>query len=141
MCSLQGRPCTRRAELCERLGLTPAVLRRTVGGYSRGMKQKLGLVQALQHDPQLVVLDEPTEGLDPLVQEMFFELMEQAAADGRTVLLSSHVLPEVQRACGRVAIVREGDAPFGARGTVGAPLGGRPGGAPRTPERGGGSTA
>ncbi|WP_327381691.1 MULTISPECIES: ABC transporter ATP-binding protein [unclassified Streptomyces] len=108
LCSLQGRPCTRRAELCERLGLTPAVLRRMVGGYSRGMKQKLGLVQALQHDPRLVVLDEPTEGLDPLVQETFFELMEQAAADGRTVLLSSHVLPEVQRACGRVAIVRDG---------------------------------
>lgn len=106
--ALQGVPSRSRRELCERLGLTPAVLRRPVGGYSRGMKQKIGLVQALQHDPRLVVLDEPTEGLDPLVQETFFELMEEAAADGRTVLLSSHVLPEVQRACGRVAIVREG---------------------------------
>lgn len=55
-------------EPCERLELTPAVLRRTVGGYSRGMKQKRGLVRALQHDPLLVVLDEPTEGLAPLVQ-------------------------------------------------------------------------
>ncbi|MFD7258292.1 ABC transporter ATP-binding protein [Streptomyces sp. NPDC059874] len=108
LCSLQGVPAPLRGELCDRLGLSATVLRRTVGGYSRGMKQKLGLVQALQHDPRLVVLDEPTEGLDPLVQETFFELMEEAAAGGRTVLLSSHVLPEVQRACGRVAIVREG---------------------------------
>ncbi|MFE2166273.1 ABC transporter ATP-binding protein [Streptomyces sp. NPDC059447] len=108
LCALQGVPAPSRGGLCERLGLTEPVLRRTVGGYSRGMKQKLGLVQALQHDPRLVVLDEPTEGLDPLVQETFFELMAEAAAVGRTVLLSSHVLPEVQRACGRVAIVREG---------------------------------
>ncbi|MER6516574.1 ABC transporter ATP-binding protein [Streptomyces sp. NPDC001553] len=106
--ALQGVPSRRRGELCERLGLDSAILRRTVGEYSRGMKQKIGLVQALQHDPRLVVLDEPTEGLDPLVQETFFELMREAAAGGRTVLLSSHVLPEVQRACGRVAIVRDG---------------------------------
>ncbi|WP_406186380.1 ABC transporter ATP-binding protein [Streptomyces sp. NBC_01006] len=106
--ALQGVPSRRRGELCERLGLDSAILRRTVGEYSRGMKQKIGLVQALQHDPQLVVLDEPTEGLDPLVQKTFFELMREAAAGGRTVLLSSHVLPEVQRACGRVAIVRDG---------------------------------
>ncbi|WP_405791465.1 ABC transporter permease subunit [Streptomyces sp. NBC_00029] len=72
------------------------------------MKQKLGLVQALQHDPPLVVLDEPTEGLDPLVQETFFALLREAAAAGRTVLLSSHILPEVQRTCERVAIIREG---------------------------------
>ncbi|MER6216133.1 MULTISPECIES: ABC transporter ATP-binding protein [unclassified Streptomyces] len=106
--SLQGAPVPRRAELCDRLGLTPAVLARPVGTYSRGMKQKLGLVQALQHEPRLVVLDEPTEGLDPLVQETFFLLLNEAAAAGRTVLLSSHVLPEVQRSCGRVAIVRDG---------------------------------
>lgn len=108
LASLQGAPSPRRAELCERLGLTAADLARTVGEYSRGMKQKLGLVQALQHDPELVVLDEPTEGLDPLVQETFYGLLAEAAAAGRTVLLSSHVLPEVQRACGRVAIVRQG---------------------------------
>ncbi|MEU3403610.1 ABC transporter ATP-binding protein [Streptomyces sp. NPDC006670] len=106
--SLQGAPVPRRAELCDRLGLTPAVLARPVGGYSRGMKQKLGLVQAMQHDPHLVVLDEPTEGLDPLVQETFFALLGEVAAAGRTVLLSSHILPEVQRTCGRVAIIRDG---------------------------------
>ncbi|MGW6706312.1 ABC transporter ATP-binding protein [Streptomyces sp. NPDC054956] len=106
--ALQGASVPRRNELCDRLGLTGAVLARPIGGYSRGMKQKLGLVQALQHDPRLVILDEPTEGLDPLVQETFFELLGEAAAAGRTVLLSSHVLPEVQRTCGRVAIVRDG---------------------------------
>jgi ABC-2 type transport system ATP-binding protein len=108
LADLQGAPVPRRAELCERLGLTAADLDRGVGEYSRGMKQKLGLAQALQHDPALVVLDEPTEGLDPLVQETFFELLAEARAAGRTVLLSSHVLPEVQRTCGRVAIVRQG---------------------------------
>ncbi|MEU6883577.1 ATP-binding cassette domain-containing protein [Streptomyces sp. NPDC046712] len=106
--ALQRSPSPRRAELCERLALSDGDLRRPVQGYSRGMKQKLGLVQALQHDPRLAVLDEPTEGLDPLVQETFYELMAESAGAGRTVLLSSHVLPEVQRACGRVAIVREG---------------------------------
>ncbi|MFD5464566.1 ABC transporter ATP-binding protein [Kitasatospora sp. NPDC127059] len=105
---LQGAATSRRAELCERLGLTVADLARPVREYSRGMKQKLGLVQALQHDPELVVLDEPTEGLDPLVQEVFFALLAEASHAGRTVLLSSHVLPEVQRACGRVALVRAG---------------------------------
>ncbi|MFE5806092.1 ABC transporter ATP-binding protein [Streptomyces sp. NPDC056491] len=89
--ALQGAAVPRRGELCDRLGLTHAILTRPVGGYSRGMKQKLGLVQALQHDPPLVVLDEPTEGLDPLVQETFFALLQEAAAAGRTVLLSSHL--------------------------------------------------
>ncbi|MEU6239426.1 ATP-binding cassette domain-containing protein, partial [Kitasatospora sp. NPDC047058] len=108
LATLQGAPVPRQAELCARLDLSPADLGRAVGEYSRGMKQKLGLVQALQHRPALTVLDEPTEGLDPLVQEAFFELLAEETAAGRTVLLSSHVLPEVQRACGRVAIVRGG---------------------------------
>jgi ABC-2 type transport system ATP-binding protein len=72
------------------------------------MKQKIGLVQALQHDPEVVILDEPTEGLDPLVQETFFALVSEVSEAGGTVFLSSHVLSEVQRACGRVAIVRAG---------------------------------
>jgi ABC-2 type transport system ATP-binding protein len=105
---LQGAPTLRRAELCERLGLRADDLARPVREYSRGMKQKLGLVQALQHHPDVVVLDEPSEGLDPLVQETFFDLLAETAHRGGTVLLSSHVLPEVQRACERVAIVRAG---------------------------------
>ncbi|MQS10792.1 ABC transporter ATP-binding protein [Streptomyces kaniharaensis] len=108
LAALQGAPVPRQRELCDRLALTRADLARAVGEYSRGMKQKLGLVQSLQHRPEVVVLDEPTEGLDPLVQETFFELLAEETAAGRTVLLSSHVLPEVQRACGRVAIVRQG---------------------------------
>jgi ABC-2 type transport system ATP-binding protein len=105
---LQAAPTPRRAELCERLELDARDLARPVRGYSHGMKQKLGLVQALQHDPAVVILDEPTEGLDPLVQETFFALLAEARGAGRTVFLSSHVLSEVQRACGRVAIVRAG---------------------------------
>ncbi|WP_035839898.1 ABC transporter ATP-binding protein [Kitasatospora azatica] len=108
LADLQGAPTPRQAELCRRLALSESALDRAVREYSRGMKQKLGLVQAFQHDPELVVLDEPTEGLDPLVQETFFELLAEAEAAGRTVLLSSHVLPEVQRTCRRVAIIRDG---------------------------------
>ncbi|MFJ4674206.1 ABC transporter ATP-binding protein [Kitasatospora purpeofusca] len=108
LADLQGAPAPGRAELCDRLRLSRADLDKRVAAYSRGMKQKLGLVQALQHRPSLSVLDEPTEGLDPLVQEVFFELLAEETGAGRTVLLSSHVLPEVQRACGRVAIIRGG---------------------------------
>jgi ABC-2 type transport system ATP-binding protein len=72
------------------------------------MRQKLGLVAALQHDPDLLVLDEPTSGLDPLVREDVFDLLAEAARAGRTVLHSSHVLSEVERTCSRVAILREG---------------------------------
>jgi ABC-2 type transport system ATP-binding protein len=105
---LQGTPTPRREELCQRLELSGRDLGRPVGEYSHGMKQKVGLVQALQHDPEVVILDEPTEGLDPLVQETFFALVSEASEAGGTVFLSSHVLSEVQRACGRVAIVRSG---------------------------------
>ncbi|MEV4926119.1 ABC transporter ATP-binding protein [Streptomyces roseoverticillatus] len=108
LATLQGAPAPRQDELCARLNLSGADLDRTVREYSRGMKQKLGLVQALQHEPELVVLDEPTEGLDPLVQETFYALLAELGRSGRTVLLSSHVLPEVQRTCRRVAIVRAG---------------------------------
>jgi ABC-2 type transport system ATP-binding protein len=76
--------------------------------YSKGNKQKLGLVIAFQHRPGLLVLDEPTSGLDPLVQQAFYGLVREAQAEGRTVFLSSHVLSEVERTCDRVAIVRDG---------------------------------
>ena len=106
--TLQGGPTPRREELCRRLELTGRDLDRPVAEYSHGMRQKIGLVQALQHDPEVVILDEPTEGLDPLVQETFFALVSELSEAGGTVFLSSHVLSEVQRACGRVAIVRAG---------------------------------
>ena len=76
--------------------------------YSKGNKQKVGLVIALQHRPQLLVLDEPTSGLDPLVQQSFYELVREAQAEGRTVFLSSHILSEVEKTCDRVAIIRDG---------------------------------
>ena len=72
------------------------------------MRQKVAIVQALQHDPELLVLDEPSEGLDPLVQEGLFALLRGRRDAGRTVFLSSHVLPEVERLCERVALIRAG---------------------------------
>jgi ABC-2 type transport system ATP-binding protein len=93
------------AELIERLDLDPS---RRFREYSKGNKQKVGLVVALQHRPDLLILDEPTSGLDPLVQHTFFELVREARAEGRTVFLSSHIIGEVDRTCDRVAIIREG---------------------------------
>ena len=76
--------------------------------YSKGNKQKVGLVVALQHRPDLLLLDEPTSGLDPLVQQTFYEVIREAKAEGRTIFLSSHILSEVEKTCDRVAIIREG---------------------------------
>ena len=105
---LQGREPRRRAEMCERLELSTPVLKRRVRDYSRGMRQKIGVVQALQHDPQLAILDEPTEGLDPLMQQAFYRILDDLRSEGRTVFFSSHVLSEVERLCDRVAIIRAG---------------------------------
>ena len=105
---LSGRPPVRRAELLDRLELSHATLRRPVRDYSRGMRQKIGIIQALQHDPQLAILDEPTEGLDPLMQRAFYEILDDLHAAGRTIFFSSHVLSEVERVCDRVAIIRDG---------------------------------
>jgi ABC-2 type transport system ATP-binding protein len=105
---LQGRSPTRRDELCERLQMPASVLKRRVRDYSRGMRQKLGVIQALQHDPDLAILDEPTEGLDPLMQQSFYSIMDDLRRDGRTIFFSSHVLSEVERICDRVAIIRAG---------------------------------
>jgi beta-exotoxin I transport system ATP-binding protein len=108
LAELSGRPPVRRAELCERLELSTRTLRRLVRDYSRGMRQKIGIVQALQHDPELAILDEPTEGLDPLMQRAFYTILDELKATGRTIFFSSHVLSEVERVCDRVAIVRHG---------------------------------
>src|SRR6476646_433877 len=105
---LTGRPPARRADLCDRLELSARTLDRPVRDYSRGMRQKIGIVQALQHDPELAILDEPTEGLDPLMQRAFYDILDDLRAAGRTIFFSSHVLSEVERVCDRVAIVRRG---------------------------------
>ncbi len=91
--------------LIQRLNLDPS---RKFKEYSKGNKQKVGLIVALQHRPDLLILDEPTVGLDPLVQQTFFELVRETRADGRTIFLSSHIIDEVDRTCDRVAIIREG---------------------------------
>jgi len=94
-----------RARLVERFEIDPS---RRYKEYSKGNKQKIGLVIALQHRPELLILDEPTSGLDPLVQQSFYELVREAKNEGRTVFLSSHILSEVERTCDRVAIIRDG---------------------------------
>ncbi len=94
-----------QASLVERFEVDPS---RRFREYSKGNKQKIGLVIALQHRPELLILDEPTSGLDPLVQQTFFEVLGEATAEGRTAFLSSHVLSEVEKSCDRVAIIREG---------------------------------
>jgi ABC-2 type transport system ATP-binding protein len=97
-----------RDQLCERLRLTKADLNRPLRDDSRGTKQKIGFVAALQHQPELLVLDEPTTGMDPLVREEALQIMREAGQAGRTVFHSSHVISEVDRSCTRVAIVRAG---------------------------------
>jgi ABC-2 type transport system ATP-binding protein len=94
-----------QASLIERFEIDPS---RRYREYSKGNKQKIGLVIALQHRPDLLMLDEPTSGLDPLVQQSFYSLVREARDEGRTVFVSSHILSEVERTCDRVAIIREG---------------------------------
>jgi ABC-2 type transport system ATP-binding protein len=91
--------------LIERLDLDPT---RKFREYSKGNKQKVGLVIAFQHRPDLLILDEPTAGLDPLVQQTFMGLVNEAQAANRTIFLSSHLIDEVEKMCQRVAIIRDG---------------------------------
>jgi ABC-2 type transport system ATP-binding protein len=95
----------RRAELLERFDLDPTKKSRT---YSKGNRQKVALVAGLASDVELLVLDEPTSGLDPLMEEVFRECIEEERRAGRTVLLSSHILAEVEALCDRVTIIRAG---------------------------------
>jgi len=94
-----------QASLIERFELDAS---RRFREYSKGNKQKVGVIIALQHRPELLVLDEPTAGLDPLVQQTFFGTLREAVANGATVFLSSHILSEVEKSSDRVAIIREG---------------------------------
>ena len=106
MASLHGnRDSRRRDELAMRLDLD---LSRKIHTYSKGMKQKVAIIQALTHDPELLVLDEPTSGLDPLMQREFYDLLKEEKQRGKTVFLSSHILPEVERVCDRVGLLRRG---------------------------------
>jgi ABC-2 type transport system ATP-binding protein len=97
----------RRAELLERFELDPRKKART---YSKGNRQKVALVAALASDAELLLLDEPTSGLDPLMEAAFRGCVEEERQSGRTVLLSSHILSEVEALCERVTIIRDGKA-------------------------------
>ena len=103
---LRGKNCAREAEaLCARLQLDPG---KKVEELSFGNRKKVGIVCALQHKPELLILDEPTTGLDPLMQREFFSILRERNREGATVFLSSHILSEIQRNCTRAAIIREG---------------------------------
>ena len=104
--SFYNRDCTDRLfELAEIMELD---LKRRIDDLSYGNKKKVGIVQGLLHSPKLIILDEPTAGLDPLMQQNFFDLIREENQRGATVFFSSHILGEVQRLCSRVAIIKEG---------------------------------
>ncbi|AIE61654.1 ABC transporter ATP-binding protein [Bacillus methanolicus] len=104
--SFYKKDCSKRIkELAEIMDLD---LNKKIDDLSLGNKKKVGIVQALLHEPKLIILDEPTSGLDPLMQQRFFELLEEENKKGATILYSSHILSEVQRLCHRVAIIKEG---------------------------------
>ena len=100
-----GVPFERVTDFAERLQLD---LDRKFREYSKGNKQKVGLIQAFMHEPNLLILDEPTAGLDPLNQQVFFQMAAEARRQGATIFLSSHMLSEVEHTCDRVGIIREG---------------------------------
>ena len=102
-----GLVAKRRAELLERFDLDP---RKKGRAYSKGNRQKVALVAALASDVELLVLDEPTSGLDPLMEDVFRQVIREERHQGRTVLLSSHILAEVEALCDRVTIIRDGRA-------------------------------
>ncbi len=103
-----GREPCLREQLLEQLDFPAEALGRRVATYSTGMRQKLGLTVALQHDPELAILDEPTTGLDPLVRRSFHETIRDWLGRGRTLFLSSHDIGEVEALCKRVCVLREG---------------------------------
>ena len=103
--SLRHREMTLLDELLKIFNLP---LDRKVKGYSKGMKQMLGIIQAFMDDPDIVIMDEPTSGLDPLLQQKFYEFLRKQKNKGKTMFFSSHVLSEVDKVCDRIGIIRNG---------------------------------
>jgi ABC-2 type transport system ATP-binding protein len=105
---LQRRAPIDREQVRAALDLDPHDLQRPIGALSRGTRQKINIIQGLQHRPELLILDEPTEGLDPLGKRALFDLLRNAQQRGATIFFSSHVLSEVEELCDRVALIRGG---------------------------------
>lgn len=105
---LQGQPPIDRDALIAALDLDDHDLRRPMGRLSRGTRQKINIVQGLQHRPDLLILDEPTEGLDPIAKRALFDILTTARDRGATLFFSSHILAEVEELCDRVALIRRG---------------------------------
>lgn len=104
---LRKKDCGREAAvLCERLELDPS---RKAEELSFGNRKKLAIICALQSKPELLILDEPTGGLDPLMQHAFFEILKERNEEGTTIFMSSHILSEIERHCRRAAVIREGE--------------------------------
>jgi ABC-2 type transport system ATP-binding protein len=103
---LQGGQPTLLSALVERFEIE---LKRPIKSYSKGMRQKLAIAQTFMCAPELVIMDEPTSGLDPLVQQTFNAFLLEQAAAGRTIFMSSHIMSDVEKICGRVAVIRDGE--------------------------------
>ncbi len=106
---ISSRHEKRLMELTERFKID---FERKIAGYSKGMRQIVGIVQAFMHDPDIYILDEPTSGLDPIMQERFYDLLLDERERGKTVFLSTHILGEAERICDRVGIIKRGRSVF-----------------------------
>ena len=105
--AMRAKPATRRQEIINRFDLN-SNLNKKIGALSKGNKQKLGIVAAFMNDPDVLIMDEPTAGLDPLLQQEVYKLLLESKKEGKTLFMSSHNLEEVQRVCDRVGIVNDG---------------------------------
>ncbi len=103
---LQGREPVLLNDLVARFDVE---IKRPMKGYSKGMRQKIGIVLAFMCDPEVLILDEPTSGLDPLLQKTFHEFLLEEQARGRTIFMSSHIMSDVEKVCQRVAVIRSGE--------------------------------
>ncbi len=108
MGSFYARPCLLRNELVDAFQLKEDDLKKRIKHYSRGMKQKLGIIQALQSEPELLIMDEPSEGLDPLNKNILYRYLKRFKTKGATIFFSSHNLAEIEKICDRVGLVKGG---------------------------------